>query len=264
MTFLSRTNVLLLATLAGPGFAACDLPQKDIGNESDTANDSGMGGACEPGDEMPADDGCNTCFCDDDGQWGCTLLGCDPTMPPGTSDSTTGPDPDTMGGECVDGDEVPAPDGCNTCFCENGQWLCTEIGCMGTGGETDGEPPLPDPFSNNGVHICDDSVPFDPMVIDSASIAGNELIVDLAYSGGCELHLFGSCWDGQFLESNPVQVQMRIAHDGMLDPCDAFPSEQRVFDLASLAEAYNQAYQTNGGTIFINLEGFGGSLEYTF
>jgi hypothetical protein len=31
---------------------------------------------CEPGATKDAEDGCNTCFCMDDGQWGCTLVGC--------------------------------------------------------------------------------------------------------------------------------------------------------------------------------------------
>lgn len=31
---------------------------------------------CEPGDEMPAGDGCNTCTCVEDGSWACTDIAC--------------------------------------------------------------------------------------------------------------------------------------------------------------------------------------------
>jgi hypothetical protein len=253
----SSVNFLFSATLVGGAFAACDLPQKDIGDESDSNASDSQGDECMPGDMMDAPDGCNTCGCDN-GYWVCTAIGCDPTA------STTGPT-DTVGGECQDGDMMDAPDGCNTCFCEGGLWACTEIGCIGTGGETDGGPPVTDPFSNNGVHICDDAVPFDPLTVTAATLDGNDLTLDLNYSGGCAMHLFGSCWDGAFAESFPVQVQMRIAHEDMDDPCEALPTEQHTFDLSSLAEAYNDAYQTSGGTIIINLEGYaGGPIEYTF
>ena len=259
----SSANLLLPALLGGIALGACDLPQKGIGDESDTASSDSQGDECMDGDVMDAADGCNTCSCEN-GFWACTEIGCDPT-----ASSTTGPDPTTdTAGECMDGDVMDAPDGCNTCFCEGGSWACTEIGCVGTGGETDGgtgglDPT--DPFSNNGVHVCDDNVEADPLTVSNAVISGNELTLDLESSGGCAMHLYGSCWDGAFLESEPVQVQMRVAHDDMDDPCDGIMSEQRTFDLSSLAEAFNEGYQANGGTILINLEGYaGGQLQYDF
>jgi hypothetical protein len=35
------------------------------------------GGACSPGDTRRADDGCNTCSCDDEGEWACTEMACE-------------------------------------------------------------------------------------------------------------------------------------------------------------------------------------------
>jgi hypothetical protein len=68
----------------------------------------------EPGATSPADDGCNTCTCED-GSWSCTVSTCPP------------PDP---GGECDEpGATMPAGDGCNSCFCEGGTWSCTEKDC---------------------------------------------------------------------------------------------------------------------------------------
>jgi hypothetical protein len=47
---------------------------------------------------------------------------------------------DTGVGMCQDGDTMPAGDGCNTCYCEEGQWACTAIGCEPTasGGGSEG------------------------------------------------------------------------------------------------------------------------------
>ncbi|MEM7159942.1 MAG: hypothetical protein AAF799_44290 [Myxococcota bacterium] len=84
------------------------------------------------------------------------------------SDSATS----TSGGEsgdapvCMDG-QTMMPDSCNTCFCEDGGWACTEIGCGdGTGGDDSGQTCDPDDLppeadcSNNcgcedGEWVCD-------------------------------------------------------------------------------------------------------------
>jgi hypothetical protein len=240
---------ILLGTL---GLSACDLPMKDIGDETDGSADTDTDDpsattsagtvaddgdpACDPGDTKPHDDGCNTCECTDEGLWACTLLGCPDTDDPG---------------ECVPGDTMPHDDGCNTCECiDDGTWACTEIDCGGGPGD--------------GVMMCDDSAPMDPLNIESAVVQDDELVLDVSYSGGCADHTFGACWDGLFLESFPVQVHLAISHDDGDDACDAVVSEQIVFDLSPLAEAYESAYGSGSATIVINLDGWGGQLDYSF
>lgn len=70
------------------------------------------GVACSPvGETAPAEDGCNTCTCGEDG-WYCTLLFCAPTE------------------SCEAGDTQEAGDGCNSCTCtEGGDWACTDVAC---------------------------------------------------------------------------------------------------------------------------------------
>lgn len=73
---------LLLAPLLG--FAGCD--QYELDGLIDSIIDGGHGHgprACvmdgvryRPGDSFPSSDGCNTCFCGEDGQIGCTLRLC--------------------------------------------------------------------------------------------------------------------------------------------------------------------------------------------
>ncbi|RJO68107.1 MAG: hypothetical protein C4523_07780 [Myxococcales bacterium] len=121
------------------------------------AGDSSGCPECEEGDQRPADDGCNACTCEN-GQWACTLIGCeDPAAcAADCPDGCPAPeyrfcgedgelycnecvmacygvaeadDPSTCGSECEEGDQRPADDGCNTCDCINGEWACTAMAC---------------------------------------------------------------------------------------------------------------------------------------
>jgi hypothetical protein len=299
----STTGCLVLA-LVGQVAGGCDVPAVDLGDETDGSAGTVTKGdgkdECEPGDEKLAPDGCNTCFCDQ-GTWACTEIACGDTS--GGADPTGGSDGDGSDGggvlppcegdpecapiacpltcanglatgtdgcevcecadapptctpvQCTPGAQVPAPDGCNTCTCsDEGQWGCTKIACE----------PGDDPFGDNGATICSEDTPNDALVVTDAAVLGNELLVTVAYSGGCAEHLLGMCWTGSFLESFPVQAQAHIAHDSMGDTCKALPSEDRVFDLTPMAEAYQEGYQTDTGTIIIQLDGWPQSLEYSF
>ncbi len=93
-----------------------------------TAGDEAVAGAaglsCAPGDARLADDQCNTCLCDDQGQWQCTALACAQA--------------------CAPGEQRPALDPCNTCTCtDGGRWACSADACDGAGnggfeGDVDG------------------------------------------------------------------------------------------------------------------------------
>lgn len=232
----------------------CDLPMKDLGNETESAGgdddsqgDAGDGTVCEDGDTM--NDGCNDCSCLN-GAWACTAKGC----------------PDPTGGEpepeCEPGQERPADDGCNTCVCtEDGFWACTEIGC---GSDTGGDPPEPNPFDDGAIEQCDPATPRDALTIAAASLNGNTLTVELGYSGGCAEHLLGLCYTGEWMESDPVQINAYVAHDSMGDPCDAYPVETREFDLQPLAQAYEELYNRSQGEIIINFEGWNDAILYSF
>ena len=245
------TLCLLSAPFAPLG---CDLPMKDLGNETDSAGDAasqgdGMGddGACEEGDIQ--DDGCNTCSCLE-GSWSCTDRACpDPT----------GGDPEP---ECEPGDTRLADDGCNTCGCtEDGFWACTQIGC---GSDTGSEPLDPDPFDDAAIEQCAPTTPTDPVDIAAVSLDANTMTVELGYGGGCAEHLLGLCWTGEFLESAPVQINAYVAHDSTGDSCEAYLSETREFDLQPLADAYLETYGGDQGAVSINLEGWNSGLLYEF
>jgi hypothetical protein len=244
--------------------SACDLPDKNLGD--DPAGTTG--GSCEPGETMMQD--CNTCSCED-GQWACTEIGCDPTG--GSAD----------GGETCDPSQDPSDD-CNSCSCEDGQWACTQIGCEGTTGHIDfdcdpaedltdecvtceclasGEWLCSDEACVHPVELCQDTDPTDPLFVTDASITGDTLSLSVESSGGCESHEYGSCWDGSFAESDPVQAGLRINHENNDDPCEAIVTAELTIDLTSMRDAWIDAYQQPSGTIIVQLAGWG-PLDYSF
>ena len=106
--FNAALFVCATATLAGcPPFEAEPLPDPD---------------QCQPGAVRPADDGCNSCVCEDDGSWSCTERGC----PPGC-----GPDQVFVGGACLEG-----------CYsdqdCGEGQSCTADDQCLQPPGDRDG------------------------------------------------------------------------------------------------------------------------------
>ena len=77
---------------------------------------------CTPGDTQPAEDGCNTCACNSEGVWICTLMGCPDEGEENETEEEELP--------CTPGDTMPAEDGCNNCICtDQEEWACTMIYC---------------------------------------------------------------------------------------------------------------------------------------
>ena len=265
----------LAGLLAGVLATGCDLPDKDLGADpTSTTGDATTGdGPCVDGETRMED--CNTCFCEDGG-WSCTEIAC-------------GDDSGTSGGGGCDPADLPEPY-CDQCVCENGGWSCDDIGCDPTGGETGGSTggdecdPATEPddgcnecFCDMGewactdlacpgsepVAVCDGSEVVDPFTILNAAVVDHELQLTVEYSGGCEVHDFGACWDESFAESEPVQVGLLISHEDFDDPCDALPVEMIAFDLSPVRNAWIDAYQQLSGTITLNVPGWG-SLDYSF
>lgn len=256
------------------------------------------GEECVDGEVMPAPDGCNTCVCES-GMWACTLLGCPATDgdPGGCGDGILqAPE------QCDDGNNVSG-DGCSaTCTIEDGDTTTggsgpgdDTIGDDSTGGDStgtssggetavcgdgnidpgeacdDGNPVGGDGCSEYckieggwQVQICPEPYKVDPYEIDAVAIVGDALQVDVSYGGGCETHEFSFCWEGTFAESLPVQTWAEISHNANGDACEAYFSEQLVFDLFGLRVAYQEAYQVQNGEIVLHLAGWDEPVLYAF
>ena len=105
----------------------------------------------------------------------------------------------------------------------------------------------------------------DAYVINTATVKGETLRVNVSYSGGCETHEFTLVAEPRFLESFPVQLRVSIAHNANGDTCQDSITEDHVFDLTPIKEVYQKGYQTDTGTIILRLNGAPpGELAYEF
>ena len=127
------------------------------------------------------------------------------------------------------------------------------------------EETLTDNSPGEGFQVCDDSMtlPDDNYNFEGAEYVGDDTLeIDVGYSGGCETHEWTLCWDGQFMESDPVQVDLDLRHEANDDMCEAGIQETLSFDLQELRDDYEAGYQTDGGTIIMGLTGHGESVTY--
>lgn len=105
----------------------------------------------------------------------------------------------------------------------------------------------------------------DDYALEAAAVAGDTLAVTLSYSGGCRTHRFTLVAAEAFMESDPVQLEVAIAHDADGDPCEAYPTEEIHFILDPIKARYKASYGTGQGTIVLRLaRAPDGPLVYRF
>lgn len=116
------------------------------------------------------------------------------------------------------------------------------------------------------VVITDDQsrYPADAVTIVSATIDGDTLNLTVSYGGGCSDHAFGMLAATAWMESYPVQVGMRLAHDAHGDACKALLARTLRFDLTPLKAAYAASYQSATGKISLRIAGSPMSPTYSF
>ncbi len=89
--------------------------------------------------------------------------------------------------------------------------------------------------------------------VSDVTLSGDSLTLTVQHSGGCKTHEYGLCWNQSFLESNPVQAQLRVLHQDNGDSCEAIVSNTLTFDLAGLKAAYRAGYQSQTGTVILRI-----------
>lgn len=82
----------------------------------------------------------------------------------------------------------------------------------------------------------------DHFLVDSAWVAGDSLILELQFGGGCRDHVFQPYCSAYVLESNPPQVDIHIHHLGGQDPCKALLFRRLAFDLSPLKDRVAPAF----------------------
>ena len=128
------------------------------------------------------------------------------------------------------------------------------------------ESPLGPHMSENNV-VVDDGRDYgdDPYVVNSAAIDGDRLTISVSFAGGCRNHIFTLVISKSFREPDPVQLPAVLAHEANGDPCEAYPTESRVFDLALVRTRYRQFYGPGSGKVVLRIAGVpGDDLVYQF
>ena len=128
---------------------------------------------------------------------------------------------------------------------------CLAAGCRGGSVPTPPahpEPPAPVAFGSTA------DLQSDPFALNSASVTGSVLTISVSYSGGCRSHEFVLTAAESFQESSPAQLPMVLTHEDNDDPCEAYPTEQRRFDLTPITERYQVAYGQDSGSVLLHLQ----------
>lgn len=106
--------------------------------------------------------------------------------------------------------------------------------------------------------------PSDQVTIEGFTIRGDSLELAVTFGGGCRDHTFILLSDGAWMESYPVQVAVKLAHDANGDNCKALLSRVLRFDLSPLKAAYAASYQATSGIMKLNIRGTTASPVYTW
>lgn len=106
--------------------------------------------------------------------------------------------------------------------------------------------------------------PSDPVTIQGFAMKGDSLELTVSFGGGCRDHAFLLLSDAAWMESYPVQVGVRLAHDAKGDNCKALVARVLRFDLTPLKAAYNASYQTSSGIMRLNIRGASASPTYAW
>ncbi|MBC8090340.1 MAG: hypothetical protein H7Z40_24030 [Phycisphaerae bacterium] len=125
-------------------------------------------------------------------------------------------------------------------------------------------PPAPSGGLAGTVVTNDPALPNDPITIDSARVVGDTLVAAVSHGGGCTEHTYQLVIGTAWMESFPVQVRARIAHNAKGDPCRALLRKELRMALRPLKGAYRASYKQEHGTVAIQLAGATKTLLYMF
>ena len=81
------------------------------------------------------------------------------------------------------------------------------------------------------------------------------LSATVSFSGGCARHRFTLVANRRFTASDPVQIDVSLAHEANDDRCEAYLTEMYEFDLVPIEMRYRQVYGRSEGAIGIRLLG---------
>ena len=93
----------------------------------------------------------------------------------------------------------------------------------------------------------------DPFNLSAATLEGDELNLNVAYSGGCQEHLFRFVAERNFIDGDPVEAVFVLSHNANDDACEAWITNKLNFNLSPLKAYFRSVYQVNEGQILIKI-----------
>lgn len=105
----------------------------------------------------------------------------------------------------------------------------------------------------------------DPINIEGLRILRGVLDVSVSHGGGCKEHTYALAWDGSFQQGTDgtAVANLVLVHDANEDRCKAIKFATPRFDLASLAQAFQQKFGRSTGAVDLALPGQA-TLRYEF
>ncbi len=97
----------------------------------------------------------------------------------------------------------------------------------------------------------------DPLTINSVSIDGNIMTIDIEYSGGCEEHWVDLIGSFSVMKSLPAKRSIKLMHTANNDNCRKIVNETLMFDISAFAMR-----ATSGSEIILLLDGYKGQISY--
>jgi hypothetical protein len=102
--------------------------------------------------------------------------------------------------------------------------------------------------------LINDSLYTDPAVIVSANIENDILKLIVNYTGGCKEHYLELYSEMAFLESIPVQLNMKLSHNANDDICDRLVRDTLYFDLKTVKGLFFNYYGSSVGMVILNIK----------
>lgn len=99
----------------------------------------------------------------------------------------------------------------------------------------------------------------DSINIIDAKIIGNNLHLNVSYSGGCKTHSFKIIGDSSISKSLPPLRSVKLIHYADDDKCKKLIIEELIINVSKLAYK-----QEEGSEIYLNLEGWKTKIFYVF
>ena len=93
--------------------------------------------------------------------------------------------------------------------------------------------------------------------INSAEIKGDNLVISVSYSGGCETHEWKLMTNGAMMKSLPPQMNITLWHNNNGDNCRGLITEDLTFNLKTIKAG-------ESGTIVLRLRNHEPKIVYTY